>query len=224
MEASGRQAERKTQRVLRDAAVGARRGARRCWAACLGGGDGGAGRKVAAEPELIPQEHAAEHSASMWEAMPRTVVDAAPVTPLGTATAAAAPFSEALAKAAAPRRTPDDEAWAGEEMPAPEFDFGSAHEPVLDAGGEAEVTWSRRWHASDAAKRLVSRYGRPEAPSADGAGAAGGDLVWQAGGQRISKPVAIVPKSVRGYKLPPSSLLYHSESEACHRGAGGRAA
>src|SRR4051794_3815660 len=51
---------------------------------------------------------APEHS--MWQAMPRTVVDASPVTPLSTATAAAAPFAHALAKAAAPVRAIDDAA------------------------------------------------------------------------------------------------------------------
>ncbi|HMF52774.1 MAG TPA: DNA translocase FtsK 4TM domain-containing protein, partial [Edaphobacter sp.] len=46
--------------------------------------------------------------ASVWKAMPRTNVDAPPVTSLGTATAAAAPFAEVLAKAAAPVRAIDD--------------------------------------------------------------------------------------------------------------------
>ncbi len=59
------------------------------------------GRKGKAA-ELIPEaapvpEHGTE-PASMWEAMPRTVVDAPPITPLGTATAAAAPFADALAE------------------------------------------------------------------------------------------------------------------------------
>ena len=42
--------------------------------------------------------------------MPRTNVDAPPVTPLSTAAAAAAPYAEALAAAAAPLRDTDDAA------------------------------------------------------------------------------------------------------------------
>ena len=62
-------------------------------------------RKQAAQAEPEPAaEQPAEAPASVWQSMPRTNVDAPPVTPLSTAAAAAAPFAEALAAAAAPIR------------------------------------------------------------------------------------------------------------------------
>ena len=56
---------------------------------------------------MPPAAQPAEPSASVWQSMPRTNVDAPPVTPLATAAAAAAPFAEALAAAAAPLRNPE---------------------------------------------------------------------------------------------------------------------
>ena len=64
------------------------------------------------KPASMPQEPAAEQPAeapvSVWQAMPRTNVDAPPVTPLSTAAAAAAPFAEALAAASAPVRKAEE--------------------------------------------------------------------------------------------------------------------
>ena len=52
---------------------------------------------------VAPEEVAAAGpQPSMWQGMPRTLVDAPPVTPYSTAAAAVAPFADALAKAAAP--------------------------------------------------------------------------------------------------------------------------
>ena len=179
------------------------------------------GRKGRVEPDLpegTPQQHAVE-SASMWETMPRTVVDEPPVTPLGTATAAAAPFSEALAKAATPLRALDDTVNFHAADPAPverEFDFG-LNGTAKEIASEARETVDQQTRSSQAAPAAGQ-----ERPAAAAVGAPDPETTGQeiSFGRRADsdiKPVAIVPKSVRGYKLPPSSLLYHSEEHATVR-------
>jgi S-DNA-T family DNA segregation ATPase FtsK/SpoIIIE len=128
-------------------------------------------RPAALAPESEAVESPAE-SASVWQSMPRTIVDAPPVTALSTATAAAAPFAAALAAAAAPLPT---------QVDLPDPPPARAPEPV-------------------AAPRPVAI---PEPlPNAISFGKrADADI----------RPVTITPKSIRGYKLPPSSLLYRSE-------------
>jgi len=136
-------------------------------------------------------------AASMWRMMPRTLVDAPPVTPLSTATAAAAPFSEALAKAASPVRAIDD---------ASNFTLRPDNE--LAAPSPVAV----RETATPRSKKVAE----PLQPAA--AVAAPGDGI--SFGKRADadiKAVAITPKSVRGYKLPPSSLLYRSEEHTTVR-------
>jgi DNA segregation ATPase FtsK/SpoIIIE, S-DNA-T family len=127
--------------------------------------------------------------ASVWQSMPRTNVDAPPVTPLSTAAAAAAPFAEALAAAAAPVR----DASENPRLQLPELP--PARVPLARAAETAAV--------------------RPAAPTPP-----------QTQPQAISfgkradadiKPVTITPKSIRGYKLPPSSLLYRSDEVAIVR-------
>ena len=130
---------------------------------------------------------------SIFQAMPRTMVDAPPVTPLSTATAAAAPFAEALAKAAAPARAIDDAANFRED----------AHEPA-----------PIREFNPPPAKRSVQEI-RPAAVPAP-AQMEGGISFGKRADADI-KAVAIAPKSVRGYKLPPSSLLYRSDEHATVR-------
>jgi S-DNA-T family DNA segregation ATPase FtsK/SpoIIIE len=131
------------------------------------------------------------HEASMWQAMPRTMVDAPPVTPLSTAAAAAAPFAEALAKAAAPARAIDDAANFRESIPEPTLLREVAPSPV---------------------KKNVQ-----EIPSAPVPAQAEGGISFGKRADADIKAVAITPKSVRGYKLPPSSLLYRSEEHTTVR-------
>ncbi len=176
----------------------------------LGGLFGWWGRKgrVAAEPaEAAPQEQVAGEPASMWEAMPRTVVDAPAVTPLGTATAAAAPFAEALAKASTPRRALDDEANFG--VGEQEFDFGAAR--GREADSSAALLNDKQKNKQQQVPEPVPE---PERLRAEGSGQA---ISFGKRADSDIKAVAIVPKSVRGYKLPPSSLLYHSEEHATVR-------
>ena len=65
----------------------------------------------------------------MWQAMPRTLVDAPPVTAYSTAAAAVAPFAEVLAKAAAPVHALDDDSNFGE--PGFRFDADDRKEEML---------------------------------------------------------------------------------------------
>src|ERR1700722_2914155 len=77
----------------------------------LGGLFGWLSRKKRIEPISLVAEEAvtAGPQGSIFQAMPRTLVDAPPVTAFGMAAAAAAPFAEVLAKAAAPVHALDDE-------------------------------------------------------------------------------------------------------------------
>jgi S-DNA-T family DNA segregation ATPase FtsK/SpoIIIE len=153
-----------------------------------------------ATPETADQPAAAP--ASVWQSMPRTNVDAPPITPLSTAAAAAAPYAEALAAAAAPVR---------ETNPNPRLDLPEllpartppAHEP----GAPAKL----RLGGSD-----TTEPGAPSRPRLGGIAETPQAQQPQSisFGKRADadiKPVTITPKSIRGYKLPPSSLLYRSE-------------
>jgi DNA segregation ATPase FtsK/SpoIIIE, S-DNA-T family len=155
-------------------------------------------KKVAAVAEE-PEEITAPET-SVWEAMPRTLVDAPPVTPIGTATAAAAPYAEALAKAAEPRRAIDDASnFAEEHHEAPSFRREEAirrEAPAAPAPAPMRVE-----------KRPVEQ---PAAAAEDG-------ISFGKRADADIKAVAITPKSIRGYKLPPSSLLYRSEEQTVVR-------
>jgi DNA segregation ATPase FtsK/SpoIIIE, S-DNA-T family len=149
---------------------------------------------------------------SVWQAMPRTLVDAPPVTPLGTAAAAAAPFADALAKAAAPIHALDDpENFEGTRG----FDFGDGRVDMPEPRPARTPTPIR------APKNVV-----PEPPAAAAFAPMAASPLAAAPENAISfgrradadiKPVTIVPKSIRGYKLPPSSLLYRNEEQAVVR-------
>jgi S-DNA-T family DNA segregation ATPase FtsK/SpoIIIE len=137
-------------------------------------------------PEESNPQQAAGAPASMWDAMPRTNVDAPPVTSLGTAAAAAAPFADALAAAAETGRLelPD---LPPARMPKPE--------PLVPPPAPAPAP-------AAAARAIAAAAPEPKRAEAISFGKrADADI----------KPVTITPKSIRGYKLPPSSLLYRSE-------------
>ncbi|MDQ2833348.1 MAG: DNA translocase FtsK [Acidobacteriota bacterium] len=163
-------------------------------------------RKKRIEPiSVAPEEIAsAGQQSSIFQAMPRTLVDAPPGTAFGTAAAAVAPFAEVLAKAAAPVHAVDDES---------NFADGSR----LHAGNRTEELAPMKTSAT--ARVLKQLFDEPKAAQA-------GKVPLPTLPEAISfgkradadiKPVTIVPKSVRGYKLPPSSLLYRSEEHAVVR-------
>jgi DNA segregation ATPase FtsK/SpoIIIE, S-DNA-T family len=175
----------------------------------LGGLFGWLSRKKRVEPiSIVPEDIAVGHSPSIFEAMPRTLVDAPPVTAFGTAAAAAAPFAEVLAKAAAPVHALDDESNFGgfgheeewrQQVPT------KAAPPTRPMKKIEETRPSFAAPAAPAAMAMAPLAALPESISF---------------GKRADadiKPVTIVPKSVRGYKLPPSSLLYRNEEHAVVR-------
>ncbi len=152
---------------------------------------------VAEEPEIAE----AGAPVSMWQSMPRTVVDAAPVTAFSTAAAAAAPFAEALAAAAAPISARGAEEAARPELP----ELPPARAPRVRAIDSAQP-------------ELPARPVAPPPMPAAAKSVAGPQTI--SFGKRADadiKPVTITPKSIRGYKLPPSSLLYRSEEIAVVR-------
>jgi len=145
-------------------------------------------------PEL--EELAAVPEASVWRGMPRTLVDAPPVTPIGTAAAAVAPYAEALAKAAAPVRAIDDASNFHDNG------FGHVAEPERSA---------MAFEAPPAIPRA------PKKPVEQPIEAAEDGISFGRRADADIKSVAITPKNVRGYKLPPSSLLYRSEEQTIVR-------
>jgi DNA segregation ATPase FtsK/SpoIIIE, S-DNA-T family len=150
--------------------------------------------------ELEPTAEAAA-PVSMWQSMPRTVVDAAPVTAFSTAAAAAAPFAEALAAAAAP------------------LSSRGADEAARPALPELPPARAPRLRAIDAATQEIPPA-RPVAPPPVPPQVPTPLPQAISFGRRADadiKPVTITPKSIRGYKLPPSSLLYRSEEQTVVR-------
>jgi S-DNA-T family DNA segregation ATPase FtsK/SpoIIIE len=149
--------------------------------------------------DLIPEEPAAQSAeapASVWQSMPRTNVDAPPVTPLSTAAAAAAPYAEALAAAAAPVRDASD-------VPTP-----------LDLSALPELPPARAPRARTPEASAPARVPPPVPFAPQSAAPAPAEPQAISFGKRADadiKPVTITPKSIRGYKLPPSSLLYRSD-------------
>ena len=140
-----------------------------------------------AADETTPQQPA-EAPVSVWQSMPRTNVDAPPITPLSAAAAAAAPFAEALAAAAAPVRDAD----ANPRLDLLELPPARTPQP------RATATPAPRPMATP----LPENAPATPAPQTISFGKrADADI----------KPVVITPKSIRGYKLPPSTLLYRSD-------------
>ena len=159
-----------------------------------------------------------DEPASVWQTMPRTLVDATPVTGLHAAAAAAAPYAAQLAAAAAPLRPPpsdtdkqnnaerEDDGW----LDAPER---HAPSPILSMPKASHVAMPEPPPARIPPARPIQAAELPPMPSPMQ------DIAAQniAFGKRADADqlaVAITPKSVRGYKLPPSSLLYRSEEHA----------
>ena len=121
---------------------------------------------------------------SVWQTMPRMNVDAPAATALSAAAAAAAPYAEALAAAAAPvREQGEARLFELSEMPP-----GRATAARVENAAPWAV--SARARTQEAGPQAISFGKRADA-----------DI----------KPVAITPKSIRGYKLPSSSLLFRSE-------------
>jgi S-DNA-T family DNA segregation ATPase FtsK/SpoIIIE len=190
------------------------------------------GRRRAAMPAAAHAVGSAEMQAteplSVWEAIPRTKVDAPAVSGLATATAAAAPYAAQLAAAAAPLR----ETVAGEGGIA----FGETRRE--GAGSRIELIddgWldapERRapaplLSAKTAAAEPQRVASMPSAPQRAGSAEERISPVADIAAQNISfgrradadvRAIALPPKSVRGYKLPSSSLLFRSAEQTTVR-------
>ncbi len=159
----------------------------------LGGLFAWLGRRKRDQAVPEPEHDAVTAESSVWRGMPRTVVDAPPVTAIDTASAAAAPYAEVLAKAAAPSRAIDDVSNFAEASPRVEQQSFAA---VPDRSVAPARVPQKPVEQAPAAENGISFGKRADA-----------DI----------KAVAITPKSVRGYKLPPSSLLHRSEEQATVR-------
>ena len=195
-------------------------------------------RKASSEDlHIVPQDLPSEPT-SLFQSMRRTDVDAPPVTPLSTATAAAAPFADALFAAAAPLphepaafpdtfheggrdvfapkslpRDPEDDDFFANAKPLPIPGLAPpipARRPTLVPKPVAPQTdlSSFREAGGPASRPTQEPVPAPPTPETISFGRrADADLIT----------VAIVPKSIRGYKLPPSSLLFHSEEQSTVR-------
>ncbi len=160
-----------------------------------------------ADPVLIAPEAAEPVATSMWQAMPRTNVDAPPVTPLSMAAAAAAPYAQALAAAAAPLPPQPDE-----------IDFPDYHPPTQPRLIAEEEPFSFVSHKAEPQPQPVARAPRPvPQPPAPAPLPASAEPTFGRRADSDIKTVAITTKSVRGYKLPSSSLLYRSEEQTLVR-------
>jgi S-DNA-T family DNA segregation ATPase FtsK/SpoIIIE len=161
-----------------------------------------------------------DEPASVWQTMPRTLVDAAPMTGLHVAAAAAAPYAAQLAAAAAPLRsaqaagaveTPsaaevEDDGW----LNAPER---RTPPPILAMPKASHVAMPEPPPARIPTLKPVQTVGLPPMPSPM-QDIAAQNIAFGKRADADQRAVAITPKSVRGYKLPPSSLLYKSEEHA----------
>ena len=185
----------------------------------LGGLFGWLNRRKRQPQVLSFEEPAAPAPAgSMWQSMPRTNVDAAAVTPLTVAAAAAAPYAEALAAAAAPLPLQPDELDWDQASGSPQLHlvdeeeepFAFLSKPVPSPHARASAATPPAPSTRTATPLPPSPSPLPQAPAAHG-------ISFGKRADVDAKAVAITAKSVRGYKLPSSSLLYRSEEQAVVR-------
>ncbi len=174
--------------------------------------------------------------ASMWQKMPRTDVDAPPATALGTAAAAAAPYAQVLAAASAPlfpeetRGLSEFLDLAGRDRPGVDrqdvdrtdvdrADVGRADhaptpwpfaEPFLpEQARSGKLVEMPKPAVAPAPELVVAPLPEPLVPP--------GRIAFGRRADADQVAVVITPKSVRGYKLPPSTLLFQSEDHGVVR-------
>ena len=181
---------------------------------------------------IVPEVH--HHDSvptSVWQAMPRMDVDAPPVTALSTAAAAAAPYAQALAAAAAPLTLSPPGKNDYDSLPrSASAQRDLLHRSDFDNGEEAveepfAFLSSRQVEAEEPLRAIRTPKSKleevlpayaPPAPIAS-TQSAGEVIAFSKRADADIKPVAITAKSVRGYKLPSSSLLYRSDDQAVVR-------
>ncbi len=169
-------------------------------------------RRNRAEVSIVPPPQEAAAPASVWQAMPRTNVDAAPITAISTALAAAAPFSQALAAAAAPLPLQPDEL----DLAPVENGLESAQRSFND-DDEEPFSFVTEAPAPAAAFVAPAPVAKPKPIEAAPLQAPAPQPTFGRRADSDVKTVAITAKSVRGYKLPSSSLLYRSDDQTVVR-------
>ncbi len=216
-------------------------------------------KKVTADDlSILPHDDRASFGAeppSVWQSLPRTMVDEVPASSLNAAAAAAAPFAAELAAAAAPLRSAVASA---AELPfsPPQGSSNTSEDAPIDQPSSDDFSWldapthtsleipSPRSHgevrAADLPELPAARLpATPLQPASQLVPQPGPQLVPRSAapqpmppmpspmadlrdqniafGRRADadmRPVVMTAKSVRGYKLPPSTLLYKSEEHA----------
>ncbi len=177
----------------------------------LSGFFGWFGRRRRAElraPEVEAAEAAIPETASVWQNIPRTLVDAPSASGLATATAAATPYAAQLAAAAASLRSTDtvnephkDDGWLDapdRKAPAPLFPKSTLADAHMPEPAPARVP---------AARQRPVAVPEPPMPSPV-ADIAAQNIAFGKRADANIQAIALPPKSVRGYKLPSSSLLF----------------
>jgi len=174
----------------------------------LGGLFGWLGRKrrkqaLPATPPNATADQPVDSPASVWQSMPRTHVDAPPQTALSAAAAAAAPFAAELAAAAAPlsARNADDTA----RLDLPELP------PARTPAVAPPMQSHRMGGIAEPGAPSKLRLGGMDETALTPAPAQPNSIAFGRRADADLKQVSITPKSIRGYKLPPSSLLYRSD-------------
>jgi len=176
---------------------------------------------TAGSPIVEAAEATAPENVSVWQNIPRTRVDAAQPSGLATAAAAAAPYAAQLAAAAAPLRSapvggePGLAAARQEALPVRSDDDNWLEAPERNAPAPL---FSRNRHADvpipeppparlPAARQKLAVVPEPPMPSPV-ADIAAQNIAFGRRADADVRAIALPPKSVRGYKLPSSSLLY----------------
>ncbi|HEY4356055.1 MAG TPA: DNA translocase FtsK [Acidobacteriaceae bacterium] len=171
----------------------------------------------AAEEESKRAEFAPEPP-SVWETMPRTNVDQLPLTGVDAAAAAAAPFAAQLAAAAEPMRGP---AQTGAQTAALDDNWLDAPErkikPLTLESLDVPEPPPARAPSSQPRPQLVKPAPPPPPMPSPMADIAAQNIAFGKRADADMRSVAIAPKSVRGYKLPSSDLLFRDDKHATVR-------
>ena len=199
----------------------------------LGGLFGWMSRRKVGAVAVVPEIESERAGGSVWEAMPRVDVDAPAVTPLSTAAAAVAPYAQALAAAAAPLPLQEDEltfeptlTHRGTARAEDEEPFAFLTKPAVLPVPEAVLEMPRRTAKAKAEEGFAApatadapafAAGFEAAQAAAAIATTAGAISFGRRADAEQKAVAITAKSVRGYRLPSSSLLYRSEDQAVVR-------
>jgi S-DNA-T family DNA segregation ATPase FtsK/SpoIIIE len=172
-------------------------------------------RKDTAEADA-ENEIAHAEKPSMWASIPRTHVDTVGATGLDAATLAAAPYAAELTNAAMPLSAATERPLPFSEEARENDDWLNSPErnapvPLLTKPQQAPPQQTPPLRPQLVQKPVAPPMPPMPSPMAD---LRDQNIAFGKRADADQRAVAITPKSIRGYKLPPSSLLYHSEEHA----------